>query len=76
MANIVFPVTTGTVCRLLNVAEYRLSNLERLNKLHVPLVCGRRAWNPEHVLTAAKLLDRASPEIRNLCTAPSSGGRP
>ena len=76
MANIVFPVTTGTVCRLLNVAEHRLTNLERLNKLHVPLVCGRRAWNAADVLAAAKMLDRATPEIRNICMAPSSEGRP
>ena len=62
-----FPKRTGEVVRLLSVPEFRLTNLERLGKLSVPLVCGRRAWMQEHVLAAAKLLGTDTPTIRNLC---------
>jgi len=62
-----FPLTTGTVCRLLSVPEHRLINLERLGKITVPTVCGRRAWSADLVLRAARLLDKDSPAVRNVC---------
>ena len=72
-----WPLSTGDVFRLLQVPEHRLTVLIRLGKLDVPLVCGRRAWGPDHVLRAAKLVGRDTPAVRNLClaaTKPSSGG--
>ena len=70
-----WPISTGAVCKLMpGVKEYQLNNLIRLGKLDVPLQMGRRAWNTEHVLQAAKLLGRDSLEIRNLCASVKSGG--
>lgn len=70
MAKIAFPLGTGQVCALLQTPEFRLVNLCRAGKLTVANIGGRRLWYSDQVLKAACLLDKATPEIRNLCATP------
>lgn len=60
-----WPAATGEVVKLLSVPEHSITNQIRLGKVTVPVVLGRRAWQPEQVLKVARLLGRDSIEIRN-----------
>lgn len=70
-----WPITTGELRRLLDIPEHKLNNLIRLNKLSVPLVCGRRAWTPENAEQAAKLLGKDTMPLRNLLRNEREAGR-
>ena len=48
--------TTGQVRHRLKVAEHRLVNLIRGNRLDVPLVGNRRIWSESHIRKAAQML--------------------
>jgi hypothetical protein len=60
-----WPICTGEVCKLLAAREYQLTNQIRLGKVSPPLLMGRRAWMPDHVLAVARILGRDSIELRN-----------
>ena len=63
-----FPLSTGQVCNLLRTPEHRVLNSIRLGKIKDVLnVHGRRVWSAENVMCLARLLGKASPELRNLC---------
>ena len=61
-----WPTSTGCVASRLAVSEPRLNDLVRRGKITpAPLVvAGRRLWNPEHVLQAAKYLGALDDDLR------------
>lgn len=72
MNELQFPLSTGQVCKLLDVAEHKVINPIRAGKLQVPNVGNRRLWMPENVLAVAKILGKDTLEIRNVIAAGTS----
>lgn len=53
-----YPISTGQAARLLRVTEPRLAELVRRGRINPQsmVLAGRRLWQLEHVLQAARLL--------------------
>ena len=62
-----WPLSTGQAAQFIGVTEVTLSNQIRLGKARPPMICGRRAWYPEHVLGIAKILGKDTVAVRNVC---------
>ncbi len=62
-----WPLSTGQVCKLLEIPDHVCNNLIRCRRLDVPLSMGRRAWYPHHLLKISRIIGKDSLEIRNLC---------
>jgi hypothetical protein len=68
-----WPLSTGEVAALLEVPEHRITSQIRLGKVNPPMLMGRRAWGPEHVLAVARIIGKDSPAIRNACRVEEGG---
>lgn len=65
------PISTGQAAHLLGVREPRLNGLVRKGKIqpHPPIASGRRQWELEHLLQAAKVLGADEVELRDRLVA-------
>lgn len=69
MTTLALPCTTATARDILGLAKDKILNeLVRSGRLRPapPVVSGRRLWSTVHLLEAARVLDRLTPELEGL----------
>ena len=70
------PITTGQAADLLHSTEPKLGDLVRRKKVYPPprVLAGRRLWETNHLLQAARALGVLTPELREILEKEGTNG--